>query len=132
MLISIRTCVDGNYLTTYQADGLVIATPTGSTAYSYSAGGPIVEPDAENMIITPICAHEFGSRSIVVSGKREIQVNLVRNARRNAYLSVDGGKSIRLNLGDVAVVKKSNLETKLVRLKDRSFFDVVSAKFAKT
>ena len=112
-------------------DGIIVSTPTGSTAYSYSAGGPIVEPEAKNIIITPICAHEFGSRSIVASDKRVIQVGLVRNARRNAYLSVDGGKSVRLNMGDVASIHKSKLETKLVRLQDRSFYDVVSAKFKK-
>ena len=110
-------------------DGVIVATPTGSTAYSYSAGGPIVEPGAENIIITPICAHEIGSRSIVASDKRVISVQIVRNARRNAFLSVDGGKALRLKMGDVTTVKKSNLETKLIRLKDRSFYDVVNAKF---
>lgn len=112
-------------------DGVIISTPTGSTAYNFSAGGPIVEPEARNMIITPICAHEVGSRSIVASDKRIVTVEMVQNARRNAYLSVDGGRAVRLNMGDVATIKKSHLETKLVRLKDRSFYDVVSAKFQK-
>ena len=112
-------------------DGIIVSTPTGSTAYSYSAGGPIVEPEARNIIITPICAHEIGSRSIVASDKRVITVEMVQNARRNAYLSVDGGRAVRLNMGDITTIKKSHLETKLVRLKDRSFYDVVSAKFQK-
>lgn len=112
-------------------DGIIISTPTGSTAYSYSAGGPIVEPEAKNIIITPICAHEMGSRCIVASDKRTVTVEMVRNARRNGYVSVDGGKAVRLNMGDVATIKKSHLETKLVRLKDRSFYDVVNAKFKK-
>ena len=112
-------------------DGVIISTPTGSTAYSYSAGGPIVEPEAENIIITPICAHEMGSRSIVASDKRVVTVEMVQNARRNAYLSVDGGRAVRLNMGDIATIKKSHLTTKLVRLKDRSFYDVVNAKFKK-
>ena len=112
-------------------DGVIISTPTGSTAYNFSAGGPIVEPEARNIIITPICAHEVGSRSIVASDKRVVTVEMVQNARRNAYLSVDGGRAVRLNMGDVATIKKSHLETKLVRLKDRSFYDVVSAKFQK-
>ena len=110
-------------------DGIVIATPTGSTAYSLSAGGPIVEPEAQNIIITPICAHDVGSRCIVTSEKRVVNVELTKNARRNAFLSVDGGKAVRLNMGDVATIQKSKLETKLVRLKDRSFFDVVNVKF---
>ena len=112
-------------------DGIIVSTPTGSTAYSYSAGGPIVEPEAKNIIITPICAHEMGSRSIVASDKRVVTVEMVLNARRNAYVSVDGGKAFRLNMGDVVTIKKSHLETKLIRLKDRSFYDVVNSKFKK-
>ena len=112
-------------------DGVIVATPTGSTAYSLSAGGPIVEPEARNIIITPICAHDVGSRCIVASDQRVVTVSMVRNARRNAYLSVDGGKALRLNMGDVATIKKSHLETKLIRLKDRSFYDVVNSKFKK-
>ena len=110
-------------------DGVIVATPTGSTAYSLSAGGPIVEPEARNILITPICAHDVMSRCIVASDKRTITVELIQYARRNAYLSVDGGKSLRLNMGDVTTIKKSNLETKLLRLKDRSFYDVVNMKF---
>lgn len=112
-------------------DGVIISTPTGSTAYSFSAGGPIVEPEAKNIIITPICAHDVGSRCVVASDKRVVTVEMVQNARRNAYLSVDGGRAIRLNMGDIATIRKSHLETKLVRIKERSFYDVVSAKFQK-
>lgn len=112
-------------------DGVIVATPTGSTAYSLSAGGPIVEPEANNILITPICAHDVMSRCIVASDRRTITVELVRNARRNAYLSVDGGKALRLNMGDVVTIKRSPLQTKLIRLKDRSFYDVVNMKFKK-
>ena len=110
-------------------DGIVVATPTGSTAYSLSAGGPIVEPDAHNILITPICAHDIGSRCIVVSDRRKITVQLIRNARRNAFLSVDGGKALKLNMGDVTTVRRSDKVTKLIRLKNRSFFDVIHTKF---
>lgn len=110
-------------------DGVIVATPTGSTAYSLSAGGPLVEPEAHNILITPICAHDVGHRCIVASPNRVVTVQMARNARRNAYLSVDGGKAIRLNMGDVATVCKSGKETKLVRLKNRSFYDVVNTKF---
>ena len=112
-------------------DGVIVATPTGSTAYNLSAGGPIVEPEAKNIIVTPICAHDVGSRCIVASDKRVITVNMVHNARRNAYVSLDGGKAFRLNMGDVVTIKISHLETKLIRLKERSFYDVVNAKFKK-
>ena len=111
-------------------DGIIVATPTGSTAYNLSAGGPIVEPEARSILVTPICAHDMVSRSIVTSDKRTISVALVRNARRNAFLSVDGGKAIRLNMGDITTIRKSNMETKLLRLKERSFFDVLNTKFA--
>lgn len=110
-------------------DGIIVATPTGSTAYSLSAGGPIVEPEANSILITPICAHDVASRCIVASDKRVITVGLTKNARRNAFLSVDGGKALKMNLGDVATVRRSNLSTKLVRLKKRSFYDVVNMKF---
>ena len=110
-------------------DGVIVATPTGSTAYSLSAGGPIVEPEAKNILVTPICAHDIASRCIVASDQRVITVGLTKNARRNAFLSVDGGKALRMNIGDVATIKKSNLTTKLVRLKERSFYDVVAMKF---
>ena len=110
-------------------DGVIVATPTGSTAYSLSAGGPIVEPEAKNILVTPICAHDIASRCIVASDQRVITVGLTKNARRNAFLSVDGGKALRMNIGDVATIKKSNLTTKLVILKERSFYDVVAMKF---
>ena len=112
-------------------DGVIISTPTGSTAYNLSAGGPIVEPDARNIILTPICAHDMTSRSMVVSDKRNVTVQMVQNVRRNAFLSVDGGKAIRMNMGDVAMIKKSNLETRLVRLNERNFYEVLNAKFRK-
>lgn len=110
-------------------DGLIVATPTGSTAYSLSAGGPIVEPEANNIIITPICSHDVSSRCMVASQKRVITVGLIKNAHRNAFLSVDGGKAQKLNMGDVVTIRKSDLATKLIRLKDRSFYDVLNMKF---
>lgn len=110
-------------------DGVVVATPTGSTAYSLSAGGPIVEPDAKNILITPICAHDMGSRCIVASMNRLITVELTRNARRNAFLSVDGGKALKLNMGDLTSIRCSDKEIKLIRLKNRSFYDVINTKF---
>ena len=110
-------------------DGVVVATPTGSTAYSLSAGGPIVEPDAHSILVTPICAHNVASRCIVASDKRTIAIELVKNARRNAFVSVDGGKAQRISMSDLVTIRKSPYETKLIRLKDRSFFEVVNMKF---
>ena len=110
-------------------DGILVATPTGSTAYNLSAGGPIVEPEARSILITPICAHDMGSRCMVASDRRVITVGLVHNARRNAFLSVDGGKAFRLSMGDIATIRQSHMETKLLRLKERSFFDILNTKF---
>ena len=110
-------------------DGVIIATPTGSTAYSLSAGGPIVEPEAKSILVTPICAHDVASRCMVTSDQRVIHLEMNRNSRRNAFLSVDGGKALRMNPGDVVTIRKSQLTTKLIRLKNRSFYDVVNMKF---
>ena len=128
-IVHLAVKCDGIQAMACGGDGVIIATPTGSTAYSLSAGGPIVEPEARSILITPICAHDVVSRCIVSSDKRVITVGLTENARRNAFLSVDGGKALRINIGDVATVRKSSLVTKLIRLKDRSFYDVVNMKF---
>ena len=128
-IVHLKVQCDGVQAMECGGDGIIVATPTGSTAYSLSAGGPIVEPDAHSILITPICAHDVASRCIVVSDKRTVSVTMTQNARRNAYLSVDGGRTLRMNMGDVATIRTSNLCTKLVRLKDRSFFDVVNMKF---
>ncbi len=128
-IVHLAVKCDGVQAMECSGDGVIIATPTGSTAYSLSAGGPIVEPEASSILITPICAHDVASRSIVASDRRVITTGLTKNARRNAFLSVDGGKALRMNMGDVATIKKSTLETKLIRLKDRSFYDVINMKF---
>ena len=131
-IIHLKVDCDGIQALECGGDGVIIATPTGSTAYSLSAGGPIVEPEANSILITPVCAHDVASKSIVVSEKRVVTVGLTHNARRNAFLSVDGGKATKINIGDVITIRKSNLYTKLIRLKSRSFFDVVNLKFKNT
>lgn len=128
-IVHMDVACDGVQVMEFSGDGLIVATPTGSTAYSLSAGGPIVEPDAHSILVTPICAHDMVSRCFITSDKRVVSVELTRNARRNAFLSVDGGKSFKLNMGDVATVRKSKKEVKLIRLKKRSFYEIVNAKF---
>ena len=130
-IVHLAVKCDGTQAMECGGDGVVLATPTGSTAYSLSAGGPIVEPEADNIIITPICSHDVVSRCIVASGQRVITVGMTSASRRNAYLSADGGKTIRLNMGDEVIIRKSHLATQLVRLNDRSFYDVVNMKFRK-
>lgn len=128
-IVHLKVDCDGIQALECGGDGVIVATPTGSTAYSLSAGGPIVEPEANSILVTPVCAHDVASRCIVVSEKRVVTVGLTHNARRNAFLSVDGGKATKINMGDVITIRRSNLSTKLVRLKSRSFFDVVNMKF---
>ncbi len=128
-IVYLSVCCDGVEAMGFGGDGIIVATPTGSTAYNLSAGGPVVEPEAKSILLTPICAHDMASRCMVASDRRVITVGLTHNTRRNAFLSVDGGKAVRLNMGDVTTVKKSDMQTKLLRLKNRSFYDVLNVKF---
>lgn len=119
---------DGVEAISCSGDGVIISTPTGSTAYSMSAGGPIVEPSAQNIIITPVCAHAFMAKGIVTAPWRTITVRLGKLGRRNAFLSVDGGRAFRLSPGDVVTVRKAEQETRLVRIKDASFYEIMNNK----
>lgn len=116
----------------FGGDGVIVATPTGSTAYSLSAGGPMVEPDARVMVITPICAHDIRTRPIVAADDRVIAIKLDSFGKRSAYLSVDGGRALRLGAGDTVRVARATVETKLVRVKQRSFYEIVGSKFKNT
>ena len=120
---------DGVEAVNFSGDGVILCTPTGSTAYSLSAGGPIIEPAAKNFLITPICAHAMQAKSIVVAPKRVIDVYMGKVGRHNAFLSVDGGRAFRLSVGDEITVKSSQKATRLVRLKNTSFFEILNKKF---
>lgn len=128
-VIQLTVCCDGVEATSFSGDGLIICTPTGSTGYSMSAGGPIIEPSAKNLLITPICAHAMLAKSIVISPRRVISVRIGKIGRHNAFLSLDGGRAFRLNTGDVITAKCSDRVTKLVRLKQTSFFEILNKKF---
>ena len=116
----------------FGGDGVIVATPTGSTAYSLSAGGPMVEPDARVMVITPICAHDIRTRPIVAADDRVVTIKLDSFGKRSAYLSVAGGRAMRLGAGDTVRVARATVETKLVRVKQRSFYEIVGSKFKNT
>ena len=113
----------------FDGDGIVLSTPTGTTAYSMSAGGPIVEPGAKNIIVTPICAHSMSIRSLVLSRERTVVTRIGRIGKRSAFLSVDGGKAFRLSAEDEVIVTASNRSIQLIRLKDTSFYGVLNYKF---
>lgn len=112
-------------------DGVILSTPTGSTGYAMSAGGPIVEPTAENIIFTPICAHSLHAKAVVLGSERLISVRLGKDSRKSAYLSVDGGRAFKLVAGDRVEVKKAANQTKLVKLTGRSFYEVLNQKLGR-
>ena len=109
-------------------DGVILATPTGSTAYSLSAGGPIVEPTAENIIMTPISAHTLQAKAMVLDKNRLIDIVVPKQSRKTAYLSVDGGKAFKLFSGDTVEVSRSRRCLCLVKLSDKSFYEMINHK----
>ena len=127
-VIQTAVFLDGVEAMNFSGDGLIAATPTGSTAYSMSAGGPIVEPSADNIILTPICAHNLQPRSLIASPQRRVEIQVGRINRRNAFLSVDGGKAMRIYSGDRIFLEMGNQKTKLLKLKNTTFFDIVKSK----
>lgn len=127
-VIQTSVLLDGVEAMNFSGDGLIAATPTGSTAYSMSAGGPIVEPQADNIILTPICAHDLQPRSLIASPQRKVEIQVGRVNRRNAFLSVDGGKALRVYGGDRILLEMGNQKTKLLKLKNVTFFDIVKSK----
>ncbi len=118
---------DGRRMLDFSGDGLVVATPTGSTAYSMSAGGPLVEPTAENLILTPICAHALAARSFVLAPDRVVTVDIRCIRGRSAIISVDGGR-FDVHDGDVLHVKKSRHQTLLAHVGSKAFYDIVFEK----
>lgn len=122
--VKLTAWCEGDKITNFSGDGIILSTPTGSTGYSMSAGGPIVEPDAEAIILSPICAHAMASRSFVLDPGREITVMTEKLHVRKAYLSVDGNWAVDLENGDVMVVRRSSHYTLMANLGLRSFYDI--------
>ena len=112
----------------FSGDGVVVATPTGSTGYSLSAGGPIVEPTAQNFVISPICAHTVFTKSFVLSATGTVTVTPAELNRKQVYLSVDGGKAFSLRQGDKVRICRSRYETELLRLTDKSIYEILRTK----
>ena len=127
-VIDLAVRADGVRIYDYSGDGVILSTPTGSTAYSMSAGGPIVEPTAENILVTPICAHSLQAKPLVMGRDRLVSVRLGRTARKTAYLSVDSGRAFKLSGGDVVEVRRSQKYTRLVRLTAHSFYENINQK----
>jgi len=118
-MISIETKLDDNYLNSYWADGLIIATPTGSTGYSLSCGGPIIMPEAENLVITPIAPHNLNARPLIIADNTEIALKI--NGRENEFLISLDSRITTLSNNNVVVIKKSPFKIKMIELENESF-----------
>lgn len=127
-LVSLRARVNKELLNDYRADGLIVATPTGSTAYSLSAGGPLIGPDAAVFVITPICPHSLSQRSLVLSNESVIELSSEDRESCPMLFTVDGRDSIRIEPGDRIEVKKAARSFHLLRLDDRSFYEALRQK----
>nr|WP_066637544.1 NAD(+)/NADH kinase [Desulfolucanica intricata] len=126
-LILLDTYVNSDFVGTYPADGLIIASPTGSTAYSLSAGGPLVTPDLEVMILTPICPHTLTSRPMVISAQNTVRVVIPRN-QGEVMLTMDGQHGYQLLKNDEVLINKAPYNAKFLKIKGVSFFDVLREK----
>lgn len=129
-LVNYDVYCDGQFVSSYFADGIIVSTPTGSTGYSLSAGGPIMMPDVESMIITPICAHSLLHRSIVVSNNRKVEIRLKNDTDLQSQLVLDGVTVKNLSKNETITLYKSERKLKLIRLTNMSFFEIVQKKLA--
>jgi NAD+ kinase len=127
-LVSLRALVNGELLNDYRADGLIVATPTGSTAYSLSAGGPLIGPDAAVFVITPICPHSLSQRSLVLSNDSVVELSSEDQHGGPMIFTVDGRDSIHIEPGDRIEVKKAERSFHLLRLEGRTFYNALRQK----
>ncbi len=126
-IITLKTSVNNEYLTTYRADGMIISTPTGSTAYSLSAGGPIVYPNLNSIIITPICPHTLTHRPIVVSGNDSIEI-MLNSIDSDVLITLDGQLGFPLKNNDIIKVEKSSKKTFVLKSPKKGYFEVLRNK----
>jgi NAD+ kinase len=126
-IVEMETAVDGRYLTTFKADGLIIATPTGSTAYSLSAGGPIVFPEQNLIVINPICPHTLTNRPIILPESAVVDV-ILRTKEKGATLTLDGQLSFTLKSGDAITIRKSQYATTLISSPHRNYLEILRTK----
>jgi NAD+ kinase len=126
-LSAIKTFINDHYLTTYRADGLVIATPTGSTAYSLAAGGPVVHPGVPGILMTPICPFTLTNRPLVVPDSACIRIELTRGAT-DLLLTLDGQEGVEIDERDMILVEKGTYPIHMIKLPGENYFDVLKAK----
>ncbi len=126
-IINMSTFIDGKFVTRYRADGLIVSSPTGSTAYSLAAGGPIVYPNLDAITISPICPHSLVNRPIVIPGSSSIEVTLEPHAD-DVLLTLDGQVGFKLRSKDVVEIKKSETSIRIIQSKDRNYFETLRTK----
>jgi NAD+ kinase len=126
-ILTLEVRVDGNYLTTFQADGLILSTPTGSTAYSLAAGGPIIYPSLPSILLTPICPHTLTNRPIILPVDSTVEVTL-RSEERDAYVTLDGQLGLPFLENDVAKIERSDYTVPLIKSPFRDYFEVLRTK----
>lgn len=127
-ILNLRVLLDGKYVDSFPGDGIIISTPTGSTGYSLSAGGPIVQPDMRLMVITPICPHILYSRSFIASENKTVQVCIEGSGDIDAMLTFDGQEGIRLEPGDLVEIKVAKRDVFFASITNVNFYDVLRAK----
>jgi NAD+ kinase len=126
-IIDLEALINGIYVTTFKADGLIISTPTGSTAYSLSAGGPILYPTLDSIVLTPICSHTLTNRPIVLPDDFKIGITL-RTLSEDVYLTLDGQVGAPLRKDDVIEIDKSPFKARLLIPSERDYFNVLRTK----
>lgn len=120
--------VDGRFLNEYSADGMIVATPTGSTAYNLSAGGPIAQPDGKMIILNPVCPHTLTSRTVVISPESKVRIQIPMKSPGCRMVSFDGDTKVSLERGDYYEIEKSDMVTRVIKLDHRSFLDILKHK----
>ncbi len=126
-ILDFEVCVDGKLVSTYKSDGLIVSTPTGSTAYSLAAGGPVVAPSVQAFIITPICAHTLTDRPLVISDSAKIEV-VVKSQRESSYVTVDGQVGIAARSEDIVRMRKASSWVELVEPAEKNYFEILRQK----
>lgn len=126
-MIRLKAYVDANYLNSYSADGIIISSPTGSTAYSLSAGGPIVSPQNNLLIITPISPHSLYARSVVVSDREQVSIE-VENGDNDIVLTIDGQQRYKIKNGDRIIVNRANFDANFIKVNNITFYDILRKK----
>ncbi len=127
--IDVSLAEDRGYICHYRADGLIISTPTGSSAYSLAAGGPVVEPTMKCIVMTPVCSHSLFARPVIFSHHSQLAVSAACDDNTQVFLTLDGAQTVTINRSDVIVITSAGIETEFIKLKDKSFYRVLNDKF---